>query len=166
MRFGSPDSFAIEAELLELYGKWTYGKLRFWVGGVAIGDFDDTSDLATSARGGRIFLAASPRRTRPDLDGVATVDVYAILYGQFAVPLRGPDTRTLKAGPMDSWDRDPYLLDDIGESALRDEYAVVAVRRGDGSDRLIVKVFELDAVSEVLLAPGACDATVASYCDW
>lgn len=44
MLFGKTEGFAIEAEVLEAYGKWTYGHLRFWIGGVSIGDFDDTSD--------------------------------------------------------------------------------------------------------------------------
>src|SRR5262249_35560197 len=85
---GHPESFGIEAELLEIHGKWTYGRLRFWVGGVEVGDFDDTSDLATSARWGRTFLAASSRRTRPDLDRMLPKDVYQLLYGRFIREVR------------------------------------------------------------------------------
>jgi hypothetical protein len=166
MNFGSPSSFAIEAVLMEIYGTWTYGHVRFWVGGTPIGDFDDSADLAGGARWARRFLAASARRTRPDLDDLAATDVYDILYGQFIVSLRGPDTRKLKAPRGAAWDRDPYLLEEIGESSLRDDYAVVVARRADGHDRLIVKAFETHAVFEVLLPPGECDATVASYCDW
>src|SRR5260370_38258232 len=109
MLFGNPDVFAIEAELLEIYGKWTYGKLRFWVGGSAIGDFDDTSDLATSARWGRTFLKASRERTRGDLDHMAPTEVYELLYGQFVEPVNSP-TRKPWAG---TWDSKPYVLDDV-----------------------------------------------------
>ena len=166
MNFGYPSSFALEAVLLEIYGTWTYGHVRFWVGGAPIGNFNDSADLAGGARWGRDFLAASARRTRPDLDDRTAADVYEILYGQYIVSIRGPDTRRLKAPPDAVWDRDPYLLDEVGESSLRDKYAVVVARRADSYDRLIVKAFKTDAVSEVLLAPGECDATVASYCDW
>jgi hypothetical protein len=61
MLFGERDGFGIDAEFLEVYGKWTYGRLRFWVGGQAIGDLDDTSDLASSGRWGRTFLEHSPK---------------------------------------------------------------------------------------------------------
>jgi hypothetical protein len=167
MLAGHPSSFAIEAELLELHGKWTFGKLRFWVAGVPIGDFDDTSDLATSARWGRTFLAASPRRARVDLDGLAAADVYELLYGQFVVDITRPrDVARPKARPPRVWDRDPYLLDDVGESALRDKYAIVVVRRGDGQDRLIVNAFREESLTEVLLPEAACDTTVATYCTW
>ena len=131
-----------------------------------IGNFDDSADLAGGARYGRRFLAASARRTRPDLDDLTAADVYDIRCGQYIVAIRGPDTRKLKAPRGAVWDRDPYLLEEVGGSSLRDKYAVVAARRADGYDRLIVKAFKTDAVTEVLLAPGECDAAVASYCDW
>src|SRR4051812_9772628 len=133
MLAGHRNSFAIEAELIEIYGKWIYGKLRFWVAGASIGDFDDTSDLATSARWGRVFLAASPGRPRPARDGVAGPDVYEVLCGEFVVdstPRPEAPARGGRAGSV--WDREPYLLDDVGESSLRDKYAILVVRCSDG----------------------------------
>jgi tRNA(His) 5'-end guanylyltransferase len=75
---------------------------------VAIGNFNDTSDLVTSARWGRTFLEASPRRTRAEFAGMAASDVYELLYGQFVVditrfvevPRRKPHARRV-------WDSDP-----------------------------------------------------------
>jgi hypothetical protein len=166
MQFGNPDNFAIEAELREIHGKWLYGKLRFWVDRLPVGDFDDTSDLASSARSGRIFLAASSRRTRSDLDHLSAIDVYTILYGQYVVDISRVDAPHRRAPSGSVWDRDPYLLDDIGESAVRDKFAVLTVRRGDGRDRMIVRSFHSQTVSAEVLPSGYCDMTVASYCDW
>ena len=169
MLFGNVDLFAIEAELLELYGKWTYASLRFWAGGQGIGDFSDTSDLASSARWGRTFLQESSRRTRVDLDEMPAPDVYELLYGRFVMDITRVDItvkRPLFPRAHEHWDRRPYLLDDVGESSLRDKFAVLAVRRRDGHDRIIVKSFRDDVVSEVLLPPGECDATIALYCTW
>jgi hypothetical protein len=167
MLAGHRNSFAIEAELLEFHGEWIYGKLRLWVADAPFGDFDDTSDLATSARWGRTFLAASPQRTRPELDGATAADVYQLLYGQYVVDItRTAELRRRRTPAPPVWDRDPYLLDDVGESSLRDHCAVVVVRRGDGRDRVIVKAFDDEAISEVVLPPGELDATVAAYCAW
>jgi len=162
MLFGSSDNFAIEAESLEVYGKWTYGKLRFWVNGIPIGDFDDTSDLAASARWGRTFLMASPRRTRAELDHMTAQEVYELLYGRFVEPVH---TLSPKSWPG-PWDREPYVLDEVGESAVRDKFAVVVVRKGDGSDRVLVDCFDEKRLLETIVPPGSCNLAIESYCAW
>lgn len=162
MLFGSARIFAIEAELLEIHGQWTYGRLRSWVNGVPLGDFEDTSDLAASARWGRVFLAASPRRTRPDLDHLTSHEVFELLYGRFVQPVHSAPRKPL-AGP---WDREPYVLDEVGESALRDKVAIVVVRRADGSDRILANDYELQKLHEIAVPEGVCDQVIGSYCTW
>lgn len=162
MIFGNPEVFAIEAMTLEGFGKWSNGRLKFWVGGHSIGDWDDTSNLAASARWGRMFLKASDRRTRVDLDNIPPSEVYEHLYGRFVEPVNSPSPKAWP-GP---WDRDPFILDDVGESALRDRYAILAVRREDGIDRVIVNCFKDERLSETLLAPGVCDHVIELYCTW
>jgi hypothetical protein len=165
MLFGDAGAFAIEAEFTEVDGKWTYGRLRFWLAGVPIGDFDDTSDLAGSARWGHTFLAASSRRTRADLDGAPSHEVFELLYGRFVVPIH------LIARPRDKplagfWDRDPFVLDEVGESSLRDDFGVVIIRQGDGSERLIAKRFDDERLLEARAPNGEVDRVIASYCAW
>lgn len=166
--FGDRATFAVEAQFQEIYGKWIYGSLRFWIAGISIGDFEDTSDLASSARWGRTFLQASARRTRADLDMYGAEDVYDILYGRFVVNLRNPapSARGLATDPMEPWDRRPYLLDEVGESALRDKFAVLAVRTGDGSDRFVVNDYVQERIWQFIAPPGTCDLTIDTYCRW
>jgi hypothetical protein len=169
MKFGNTSEFAIEADLIGIHSKWIYGHLRFHVAGKPIGDFEDSSDLATSARWGRDFLRASPRRTRSDLDEVSTTAVFDLLYGRYVVSVRsdtGAAGAALHAPATEAWDRDPYLLDEIGESALRDKYAVVVVRRRDGVDRMIVRDYDGDDLFECLVTAGCVDAVVNEYCMW
>jgi hypothetical protein len=168
MLFGSTDTFAVEAEFLEIHGKWIYGRLRFWFEGIPLGDFEDTSDLASSARWGRVFLSASPRRTRPDLDSMPAEQVFDVLYGRFVVPVHSePHARTSGHAERDLvWDRDPYLLDDVGESALRDKVAVVVVRKADGSDRILANDYQEGRLHGFHLAQGVCDHVINSYCTW
>lgn len=157
MLFGDQDSFAIESVHVANSGKWKYGHLRFWVGGTAIGAFDETADLASSARWGRTFLRESARRGRPDLDALSAREVFAVLYGR----LEG--RRLVTAVP---WDRDPYVLDDLGESALRDRFALVVVRQGDGCDHVMAMSLIDDVLREVVVPVGFCDEVIAAYCDW
>jgi hypothetical protein len=158
MIFGKQSNFAVEAETLRQSGKWLFGHLRFWVAGNAIGDFEDTSDLAGSARWGRRFLAASRRRTRPALDGRDASDVYAFLFGRFFE--RGGSE------PEEPFDRDPHVLDDIGESSVRDRVTLLAVRRGDGQDRIIVHDHRTGTTSETAVPATMCDTTIDGYCAW
>lgn len=162
MMFGERARFAVEAECRDVDGRWVFGGLRFWVAGLAVGDWDDSSELRASARWGRTFLRASPRRTRIDLDDVAASVVYERLYGRFVVPANAPCPRVL-AGV---WDRDPFVFDEVGESSTRDECALVVVRRGDGADRFLVKWFEEGRLLEVILSEGECDRVVDAYCSW
>ena len=158
MLFGDSSRFSIEANALRASGKWMYGNLRFWVGGNALGNFDDSADLAGSARWGRRFLAASARRTRPDLDPLPVEAVYRELFGRFFE--RGGS----RSGEM--FDRDPYVLDEVGESSLRDRVSVLAVRRADGQDRIIVRDHREAATWEHLAYAGYCDEVLAEYCSW
>jgi hypothetical protein len=173
MIFGETSMFAVEALFIEVYKTRIYGQLRFYQQNRQIGNFDDTSDLAMSARWARTFLEASSRRVRPDLDHVATADVFEILYERYIVPMRSGKIGTvrnslpkMKSAKFEVWDREPYLLDDVGESALRDKYAMLVVGRGNGSDRLIVKNFEDESLNETSVENGMVNNIIASYCDW
>lgn len=162
LQFGTYNRFSIEAEPLGIHDKWSFGRLRFWVGGVPIGDFNDTSDLASSARWGRRFLAASSRRARADLDRQSPAEVYERLYGRF---VESVDARTRKPWPG-PWERDPHVLDEVGESSLRDRFAVLVVRRADGFDRILVNDFHEKRLSETCAPEGDCDHTIEAYCAW
>jgi hypothetical protein len=91
-----------------------------------------------------------------------STEVFDLLYGRFVEPVAQPMSKPWP-GP---WDREPYLLDEIGESALRDKFALVAVRRGDGVDRVLVKRFDDESLSETLVPSGKCDTAIESYCCW
>lgn len=170
MIFGIPNYFAIEADLIELHGKWIFGKLRFYINGIPIGDFEDASDLATSARWGRTFLQASSRRTRPDLDNWSTNDVFELLFGRFVISVFGVlDSQTeisQREFVTEEFVRDPYLLDDIGESSLRDKYTILVVRRANNTDRVLIKSYDDDSLREVIIAADFIDCTIGRYCTW
>lgn len=162
MIFGQPEEFAIEAEVSDRDGKWLFGHLGFFVGGLSVGEMTQTSDLAGSARAGRVLLRASRRRTRPDLDGLEASLAFDQVYGRYVVPVVGP----VMDGLAGQWDRDPYLLDDLGESSLRDKFAVILLRRADGADRVVVKQYSDEHIWERVVRPGVCDGAIESYCGW
>lgn len=156
---GNKHEFAIEAELTGADGPWRLGRLRLWIRGRPLGEFDETVDLAACARWARRFLSASPQRTRSDLDAEPAVEVYRLLYGRYFE--RGE-------APVDEpFIRDPFVLDEVGDAALRDRLSILVLRRGDESDRLLVREHAGgSAVEEYVLPPARCDQVLLDFCHW
>jgi hypothetical protein len=166
MLLGKPKQFAIEAIVLDIVDRTVSGKLRFHINGRCFGDFDDTSLLSSSMYHARLFLSASPRRTRIDLETASSEDVYEQLYGRYVVPIQDLYSISGSSGKLAFWDREPYVLDDIGESSLRDKYALIATRISNGADRVILKSFNDDSLWESQLPSRMLDDTLMTYCAW
>jgi len=166
MVVGDSREFAAEFELREITGDWYFGSMRFWLAGREYGKYAEWSNLAASVRAARQFLAASERRTRSDLDGIGAQDVWWRLYGRFLQNVSAPvGLSTPLADGSESWgDVTPYLLEEVGESSVRDVWSIVIVRRSDGADRVIVYDWASGSTTETILGSGVCDATVSAYC--
>jgi len=156
MLWGDPPGFAVEAELTAVQGKWRLGRFRFWIGEVPVGDFEDTVDLAAGARWGRCFLLSSSKRTRPDLEPLRPEQVFHELFGRYFAP----------GAPIEPLERDPYLLDDVGESSLRDRATVLVFRQRDGFDRLIARSWVTGTTQQIIVEPGHVDDVIRRFCEW
>jgi hypothetical protein len=154
--FGDRHDFGLEIHAHGREDGWSFGYLQLWLGGMPLGARYQVVDLGVSARWVRTFLAASPRRTRADLDACSTAEVFHALYGRHFE----------EGGAQLNWDRDPHVLDEIGEAAFMDRHALVAVRRADRVDRVVIKDLQRDALMEVVVAEGICDAALTDYARW
>jgi len=170
MLFGHLDSLFIRVNLIEIRARAVVGGLSFGTAVCEFGDLDEICNLTFSAREARTFLNASHRRTRTDLDRLSSEDVFHLLYDRYVISVhRGTfevKDPARQASPTEVWNRDPYLLEDVGQEALRDKYALIAVRRGDGVDRVICKSYRDNSLREALVPVGTLDAVLVSYCNW
>lgn len=158
MLWGDRKLFAIEADFEDSSGKWRFGKLMIWLGGRPLGDDEDTADLASAGRWGRTFLAASAQRTRPDLELLTIEQVFFQLYLQYIV---GPPS-----GSTTGWNQKPYVLDELGESSVRDKHAIVAFRNADGRDCVMAYCWKTEEIWQVILEPGQLDQIIDQFCRW
>jgi hypothetical protein len=156
MLWGEQKRFAIEACFLEKHDKWRTGRFVFWIGGVQFGDFTDTMDHGIGSRWGRTFLANSGRRGRADLEQLAPAECFCELYEKYV-------TGSVYRGP---WDRDPYVLDEVGEDSVRDRASIVAFRTSIGTDRIIACSWPERSIREMELASGLLDGILEEYCCW
>ena len=169
MIFGDAREFAIEAKVTLPTSQPVYGNFSFHLGGIRIGAFDVNCDLSASARWGRTFLSANFRRRRPDLDRTSMNDAFYHVYGRYVTTLSSESALLLDTSDGQEqyiWDRDPYLLDDIGEASIRDEYGLCAIICSDGTDRVIAMNFATSQLSEFIVSEGMVDRVVEQYCSW
>ena len=177
MIFGQSQIFSVEAACVEIRNKHPLGTFCLHIASKLIGALDDLVDLSNSARSVKLFLNAAHRRARPDLDNASTAEVFDVLYGHYTVPLadlKRTDAGNLlvnrnkvqRASAIKPWDRDPYLLDDIGESSIRDKYTILVLGRSDGYDRVVIKSYIDGSLSEILTMRGLIDTSLRDYCSW
>jgi len=138
-------------------GSDLFGTIKFRIAGQEYGDEEQSADLRASVRWAKVFLASAGRRSRPDLDEASTDDVFHELYGKYV------GRQKTRPGP---WTRDPFVLDDIGDASIRDIAGVVAFRRSDNGDRVVVKSLTTLKLDQATLPEGELDATIRSLCDW
>lgn len=160
MIFGEKETFAIEVTPEHDRDGRMYGSLRFWVAGSSVGDVAERSNLLASARWGRVFLAASGRRTRPELDSLGATEIYEYLFGRYVQEVNAAPQHI----PIEPWDRDAYVLDDVGQESLLDTFTIVVVRRIDGADRIVVRNHDTNYTLDSVVPNGVCDRVLADYC--
>lgn len=158
MLWGDRKRFAIEADFEDSSGKWRFGKLMMWLGGRPLGDYEDTTDLASAGRWGRTFLSASGRRTRPELESLAAEEVFHELFQKYFE--RNPNIK----GSLS--DNDACILDEIGEASIRDRATILAFRQADGSDRMIAHLWKTEETWALTLEPGQLDQIIDQFCRW
>jgi hypothetical protein len=169
MIFGRQDQFLIEAHHRITFKRRHYGSMRFIIHNQAIGDMDTLIDLTSSAAWARKFLDATHRRTRLDLDNASASEIFGVLYQGRVIQvseLHKYDQNVQIDASSEAWDRDPYLLDDIGESSVRDKYTILAIRRSDGNDRLVIKSYIDGSLRDVIVEQGIVEDSLYKYCTW
>ena len=156
MLFGDKEKFALECEIDAEIGAHLYGYFRFWINGYSAGDFDEVLDLRESSRFGRDILKASVRRPWVDTTTPADVLLYEFYerYVGFSA-IRAPSP----------WDRDAFLLDEMGRGSTRDKFIVIALRSKNG-ERVICREYARNIIKETTVPPRVCDFLVREYCDW
>jgi hypothetical protein len=169
MFFGQSMSFRVEAFYIQTIDSRLYGNFCLHIADRQIGDLDSAIELTSSVRWARIFLREGPRRVRADLDSATAGEVFDILYQRYisgASQLRGEHEDVVPRCELESWDRDPYLIDDIGESSIRDKYTILVIGTGNGDDRVILKSYTEGTLNEFLIRNGDIDSAFREYCTW
>ena len=157
-RFGSPELVAIEVAVDGDHDAWAHGNFRFIVSNTPLGDFTDLCSLAAGARFGRIFVESSPRRRLPKLDSCAPKEVLWHLHDKF-LAADFSDWAT-------TWDREAFLLSELGDSATRDAAVLVACVDAREMDWVVGRDVNTGIIADCHLTTGLLNATILQFCAW
>lgn len=162
MMFGEVRSFAIESsDILKDVGPGPFVHLRFWVGGVAVGDWRAFVPLSASVEHANVFIEnARYRRERVFARQTTAEEILLQVYDAFF-------NSDYRQGAFFPNLRDRFHLDEIGLASLQDQYGIVIVTTSGDLDRVIVRdVVQGAVVADVAITTGNAEAALVTFSAW
>jgi hypothetical protein len=155
---GDPQRFAIEAEPGEPVDGWILGRFRLWLGGVAVGDWDDAADLRGCANWLEDFATRPVNRFEARLEHLSADDLVRILYDDFMTKdvSRGGDSDAI----ADIYSR--FHISHLGMSSFN-AIDLLLVAISDGSERCVWRNACDGAIGEARLAHGEMETVAADF---
>jgi hypothetical protein len=160
MLVGIKERFAIEAKPEVFSCGWILGRLRFWLGGHPVGDWDDTADLKGCVRWLRDF-ADKPRDRQNDvlieLDRIAAFHaVYDATFGTNAAA--NPAEQTIPH----AYGR--FHISYLGMSSM-ERFDILLIKDRAGNERCIWRESGVPTIYEQCLDPREMESVALEFCN-
>lgn len=160
MLIGDMRRFGIEARVEDQTGGWILGRFRFWLGGEALGDWEDWADLRGCVRWLRDFEKNPRERFDRRLDGLDAQGVFEAVFD----PVFGSNAF---ANPCDqpvpnSFAR--FHISYIGMSSF-DQYDVLLLKTNDDRERCLWRPGAEGRIGEIVLDAGEMEDVARRFCD-
>jgi hypothetical protein len=126
MIVGNSQRFAIEVEPEEILDGWLLGRFRFWIGGEAIGNWDDAADLRGCARWLAEFAAHPKDRYERQFDRASAEEIMRAVC----------DERGVRDNPLVEDVDGRFYISRLGMSSF-DAVDLLLVFTADGGERCI-----------------------------
>lgn len=154
---GNPDSFAIECEVINVKDKdWVFGHFRFWLQGIAVGDWDDSVSLAACANWLQEFVDVPMDRYEPGLLSLPKSEVFDLL---------------LDSVTWDGQEYKPYIniygrfhIDHLGMSAFN-RYDILLVEDQE-RQRVLWRQGEDPTIHEAYFPAGEIQKVAKVFVEW
>jgi hypothetical protein len=162
MLFGEVRSFAIESsDIFKDVELGPFVHLRFWVGGVTVGDWRAFVPLSASVEHANAFIEnARYRRERVFAQNVAAEEVLSQVYDAFF-------SWDYRQGALSPNLRDRFHLDEIGLTSLQDKYGIVVVCTSEELDRVIVRdLVQGTVMADAPIRTGYAETVLESFSAW
>jgi len=160
MLVGDVNRFAIEADPETVDGSWILGRFRFWIGGCAVGDWDDCAALQYCFDGLRAFSQSVLDRVEPIVAHSTPEEVFALIV---APVLGTPGVADPRRQPIPfSYER--FHITQLGASSF-DNLVVVLVKDAVGAERCLWMNHDEREIRAFWLAAGEMERVAAMFCE-
>ena len=158
---GNPARFAIEAEVEPATDDWIFGRIRFWLFGVAVGDWTDSADLKGCVRWLRDFAEEPRDRYDARLTGLSNEAIFDLIYTPVMDGRRGiadPDEQPIPR----AYSR--FHITHLGMSSF-DRYVLLLVKEADGRERCLWRGGGDEVIRDCWLWPNEMERVASDFCD-
>ena len=155
---GDRDRFAIEAEPEEPIDGWVLGRFRFWLGGVAVGDWEDAADLRGCSHWLADFATRHVDRFDARLEHLPPADLMRILHDDvMCAPI---PSRNEADAIASAYER--FHISHLGMSSFN-AVDLVLVATSDGSERCVWRNARDGSIGEARFARGEMATVAAAF---
>jgi Immunity protein 42 len=158
MMAGNRERFGIEAEPEEVSGGWILGHFRFWLHGMPVGDWSDSTDLKGCARWLRDF-ADNPRdRFEPSLVELAPADVFRRVYDPVIANTDAQGPPTIR----DAFAR--FHISHLGMSSF-ERFDILLLKDAHEAERCLWRSTNAVEIFECRLWRNEMETVAAEFCE-
>jgi len=167
---GSKAQFAVEWQVTDKIGSFTFAKFCFWAYGERIGDFENEVDLPTLSTNLQEYLARSKERYLSELNGKDKEEILSRLYDSIIIPPRSGLWKTsspqeisrLNWSVVGMW-QPVFHLSEIG-ACFADSVSILLFNDPAlGFERLIWRTLDTGQINEALLPPNLFETVVSQF---
>ena len=156
--FGCKSVFAIEIDRMVESDSYHLSSLRFWIGGKAVGDWEDTTLLTACILWMEEFYEYEAERVLPESDTKLAEQLFQELYCAY---YEGDPSAS--ASHLCTY----FHMDQTGMSSFVDKYGIILVTSDNGTARLIWKCWaEGEQIHEFTLPAGEVERIGREFVAW
>ena len=172
MLFGQRSRFAIEIGDIDRHEGYPglFVQFRMWIDDVPIGDWEDRIVLGVSMTRARTLRENEQSRSNMPFPLVSAEEVFKTAYDDY-YSLEPYDPNEMCNRHPTFCDR--FHMEHVGDNAITDHYGMVLVASTDGTQRVIVRQFDLSRdrtkgpiIVDVTLPHGCVELALGTYIEW
>jgi Immunity protein 42 len=157
MMVGVQSEFAIEYELLDRADTFVYGRFRFWIGGLAVGDWDEICTMGALLHSASVFLKFAGER-RITAAGASSREMW-----DYITQVSISDNPTLLHLAIEGRFRQRYLLSEVSDDSVGLHYQILVIDIDNHQKIMWQPLAESNHLREIDVASGTVDSVLSTF---
>ncbi len=159
MIVGNKNDFAIEAVVEKKVDDWVFGRIRFWIAGYEIGDWNDSADLKGCVQWLLDFVSNPHDWFHQDLYSSSTAEFFRIIFGEENASEEDDDD--YEEVIENAYGR--FNISHLGMSSF-EKYDCFLVKNEMGAERVVWRSVGDPKLYEAIFPPNTLESVALSFC--